>query len=352
MTKKVLSLILLGATLSGLALVAWTIQLAATPLNRDSKTRVIVQIQRGQSPLDISQQLQSLGVINSSRQFYWLGRLNQRWNHIKAGEYDLGPSMSAAQVFDVLTSGVSVMTPLTIKEGANIFEIAQALENLKPGNAGVFLNLCNHPKQIKELSLEPDLPMSLEGYLFPDTYYLSKTVRPEELILQMYRRFKSMWNPKDSNRLQELNMTLHQLITLASIIEKETGNPNERGLISSVFHNRLRRKMRLQSDPTIIYGMGTKYKGALSKSDILTPSAYNTYTVDSLPVGPISNPGKEAIHAALYPDSSDLIFFVSQNDGTSTFSRTLEEHNAAVRKFQLDPKAREGKSWRDLKANH
>ena len=144
-------------------------------------------------------------------------------------------------------------------------------------------------------------------------------------------------------------MSRHQVVTLASIVEKETGATSERPLISSIFHNRLRKHMRLQSDPTTIYGMWDRYAGKIHKSDLSTFSVYNTYTIPALPVGPIANPGKEAIHAALYPAQSDYLFFVSHNDGTHEFTRSYGEHTRAVGKFQLDPKAREGKSWRDLK---
>jgi UPF0755 protein len=145
--------------------------------------------------------------------------------------------------------------------------------------------------------------------------------------------------------------TRHQIVTLASIIEKETGAPEERPLISSVFHNRLLKKMRLQTDPTVIYGKAEKsgkIEINITRADLLTPSRYNTYVIPALPPGPIANPGKEALLAAVNPAASGYLFFVSQNDGTHVFSEDYSAHNRAVQKFQLDRKAREGKSWRDL----
>jgi UPF0755 protein len=172
---------------------------------------------------------------------------------------------------------------------------------------------------------------------------------PEDMIRQMVRKFLSVWTPEVETQAKLLGFNQLQAVTLASMIEKETGAPQERPMISSVFHNRLRKKMRLQSDPTTIYGMWETYAGNIHRSDLLTPTPYNTYTVPGLPLGPIGNPGREALQAALNPSESNYIFFVSHNDGTHEFTSSLQDHNAAVRTFQMDPNARKGKSWRDLK---
>ena len=172
------------------------------------------------------------------------------------------------------------------------------------------------------------------------------------MLRTMVRKFQSVWTPENDALARKLGFTPLQAITLASMIEKETGAPQERPLISSVFHNRLKKRMRLQSDPTTIYGMWETYTGNIHRSDLLVPTPFNTYTLPSLPAGPIANPGRESIQAALNPSESQYFFFVSHNDGTHEFTATLDDHNRAVRKFQLDPKAREGKSWRDLKTKH
>jgi UPF0755 protein len=171
----------------------------------------------------------------------------------------------------------------------------------------------------------------------------------EEILKAMVKRFQSAWGPNDEQKARELGLTRDQVITLASIVEKETGAPEERPIIAGVFHNRLAKKMRLQSDPTTIYGIWSKYKGNLHKSDLLDPTPYNTYTVPALPAGPISNPGAEAIRATLNPAVHHYLYFVSKNDGTHIFTGTYEDHSKAVTQFQIDRKAREGKSWRDLK---
>jgi UPF0755 protein len=167
----------------------------------------------------------------------------------------------------------------------------------------------------------------------------------------MVKRFSLAWSANEELRAKELGMTRDEIITLASIVEKETGAPEERPIIAGVFHNRLSKKMRLQSDPTTIYGIWSRYKGNLHKSDLLDPNPYNTYYVPALPAGPISNPGIESIRATLNPSIHHYLYFVSKNDGTHTFTSTYEDHSKAVTQFQLDRRAREGKSWRDLKRN-
>jgi UPF0755 protein len=209
------------------------------------------------------------------------------------------------------------------------------------------LKACRDPKLIASLPIK-EHPQTLEGYLFPDTYFLNKTMTAAEIIRGMVRKFAAVWGPDQDARAKELGMTQHQVITLASIIEKETGAPQERPLISSVFHNRLQKRMRLQSDPTTIYGIWDRYDGNLHKSDLSAQNPYNTYYVPALPIGPISNPGREAIRAALYPSPSNFLYFVSHNDGTHEFTSTYTQHINAVKRFQLNPRARDGKSWRDL----
>jgi UPF0755 protein len=248
-----------------------------------------------------------------------------------------------------LKSGISIAHPVTIIEGANIYEIAATIEEKKLGSKQDFLKLCKDSQLISTLGFNPASVISLEGFLFPNTYFFNKTLSVEDMIRQMVKQYRTVWGEAEENRARALGLTSYQAITLASMIEKETGAPQERPLIASVFYNRLKKKMRLQSDPTTIYGIWERYQGNLHKSDLLNPSPYNTYFVPGLPAGPIGNPGKEAIQAALYPAESEYLYFVSHNDGTHQFSRSLEEHNLAVKKFQLDPKARTGKSWKDLK---
>jgi UPF0755 protein len=273
---------------------------------------------------------------------------------MKAGEYQVSASMTPIQILGVVTSGISLSHPITIREGDNLYEVADLLdsEHLAPKSEILRLGKDSDwvQSQLGESESTSKARLTLEGYLFPDTYNLNKTQTPEEILKLMIRRFKTVWIPEYSKRASELGMTRHQVLILASMIEKETGATEERPRISSVFHNRLQKKMKLQSDPTTIYGIWERFDGNLHKADLLEPTPYNTYTVAALPAGPISNPGKAAIEAALNPLETEDLFFVSHNDGTHEFTRNFEAHQAAVRKFQLDRKAREGKSWRNLKA--
>jgi UPF0755 protein len=196
-----------------------------------------------------------------------------------------------------------------------------------------FLQLARDPTFISSLGLKID---TLEGYLYPDTYKFPRSVKAKEVVATMVDHFRQIFVPEMQARAMELKMTEHEVVTLASVIEKETGADGERAEISAVFHNRLRKRIPLQSDPTVIYGL-TGFDGNIRKKDLSTPSPYNTYKVVGLPPGPIANPGLRAIQATLYPSNSHALYFVSRNDGTHQFSATLAEHNQAVEKYQKRP---------------
>jgi UPF0755 protein len=175
---------------------------------------------------------------------------------------------------------------------------------------------------------------SLEGYLFPDTYYFPRNTPIDRIIQTMLDRFNTVFTPAWADRARGIGLSRHQVVTLASIIEKETGAAGERPLIASVFHNRLARGMRLQSDPTVIYGI-EDFDGNLTRAHLETPTPYNTYQVAGLPPGPIASPGRAALEAALFPEETDYLYFVARGDGTHQFSTRLDEHNEAVRRYQL-----------------
>jgi len=320
---------------------------ALSPAESVRKEKVIVLVERGISPVTLSESLTSSGVITSAEKFHFLGRVLGKWSGIKAGEYEVSPSMTPLEIFTTISSGISIAHPLTIPEGTNMYQIADFLKSRGLATKAEFLQLCKDPVFMKTLAFSKNLPPTLEGYLFPETYHFNRTMDAKEIIQKMYSGFKSIWSEKLNERAGELGMTRHQIVTLASIIEKETGAPEERSMISSVFHNRLSKRMRLESDPTTIYGMWNRYKGNIRRKHLLEKNDYNTYKMSGLPIGPIANPGKDAIHAALYPERSNYFYFVSRNDGTHVFSETFEKHKAAVRKFQLDRRQRKGKSWRD-----
>ncbi len=320
-----------------------------SPAQSDSKQKIVIDVSRRQTPKEIAKLFESKGIVRSASDFFWAGRIMRRWGKLKAGEYEVSPSMTPLELLSILTSGISVNHPLTVREGENMYEIAADLESKTLAAKDHFLQLCKDPKFMALLGFTTPLPPTLEGYLFPDTYFINRTMTVEDIVKQMVRHSNAIWGPKETERAKVLGLTRHQVITLASVIEKETGAPQERPMISSVFHNRLKKRMRLQSDPTTIYGIWERYDGNIHRSDLQSKNDYNTYTVPALPIGAISNPGREAIQAALFPAESEFLFFVSHNDGTHEFTKTFGDHTAAVKKFQVDPKAREGKSWRDLK---
>jgi UPF0755 protein len=310
-----------------------------------SKT-VFYEVKVLSRPANVTRDLEQLGVISNARLFYWYGRITGKLAKFRAGDYRFTTAMRPDEVMNIILSGISHGIPLTVPEGFSYTQISELVEATHPGMGTRFKELCVDKKFIASLGFVP-APESLEGYLFPDTYLIGRQTPPEDVVRQMVRKYKGIFTPELARRAHEIGFSEHQAVTLASIVEKETGAKQERPLISSVFHNRLKKKMRLQTDPTVIYGI-KNYRGNITRKDLETFTPYNTYKIAGLPPGPIANPGKEAIYAALYPAESAYLYFVSHNDGTHEFTSTYEDHQKAVRQFQIDPKAREGKSWRDM----
>lgn len=309
--------------------------------------QLVYEVKPGMGFYQVASELATKGIIKDEFKFRLFARFSRKAQKLRVGEYALSAGLTPAAVLEILTSGKSVEHAITFHEGLNMYEMATHLEQKGLGSKEEFLRLCHDKALIKEL-LGEDL-YSLEGYLFPETYNLTKFTGAAGLVRMMVKNFMVVYSEVIAG--VSTNWKRHQVVTLASIIEKETGAPEERFLISSVFHNRLKKSMRLQSDPTIIYGIldATKTMPTnIRRQDILTPTRYNTYAIQGLPFGPIANPGREAMQAALRPATSEYLYFVSRNDGTHVFTSAYKDHQAAVRKFQLDRKAREGKSWRDL----
>ena len=324
-------------------------------------SEVIFRVPPGSSYTGTINKLKKENLVSGTFELRLLGKLYSSYSNVKVGEYRLTKNMTPIEILDILKSGKSIQYALTIPEGYNIFEIASLVELKGFGSAQKFLELCYSPQFAREvLGVKA---YSLEGYLFPETYNITRFTTEKNLIKQMVKRFKVVFN----NELKEFNKNsiyTKNLLTpsgqvdsvkaliLASIVEKETGAPEERPLISSVFHNRLLKNMRLQTDPTVLYGIldqTKKMKKNITKKDLTTYTKYNTYRISGLPHGPISNPGVEAIKAVLNPPATEYLYFVSKNEGRHKFSKTYKEHWEAVKKYQLDRKARKGKSWRSLK---
>jgi len=241
--------------------------------------------------------------------------------------------MTPTEILSKLTNGQVVLHSLMIPEGLTIIQIADAASQQGLTDPGEFLRLAKDREFIASLGVKAE---TLEGYLYPNTYKFPRPIKARELLVAMVEQLKQELGPDLLVRMQELKMTMHEVLTLASVIEKETGSSDERPEISAVFHNRLKQHIPLQSDPTVIYGL-TAFDGNLHKKDLSSLSPYNTYRVQGLPPGPIANPGIQAIRATLYPSDSRSLYFVSRNDGTHEFSATLIEHNKAVEKYQKRP---------------
>lgn len=307
----------------------------------------IIEVPKGATLGAVSQELAQEGLIRSPRLFRLYARMKGQSHGLKMGEYEIPPAATPRAILDILTSGKSKLYSVTFPEGANIFEIAIALDRTGRFSGSEFLKRVRDPQYTQNLIGEP--ASSLEGYLFPETYNYTKYTSLDELIRAMVSRFQAVY--RDVSKDYKGPLSRYQVVTLASVIEKETGAPQERELISSVFHNRLKKGMRIQSDPTIIYGYWVETGEPLRnirKSDIRRPTPYNTYTVKALPIGPVANPGREALRAAMFPADSEYFYFVSRNDGTHIFTTNYKDHLQAVKDYQLNRSAREGKSWRDL----
>lgn len=290
-----------------------------------------VEIAKGYSLKKIARLLNEQNLIKNYSIFITSAYLRGISNKLKSGEYELSTDMTPLEIMEKLYKGEIVYYKITIPEGYNIKNIANLLEKNELINKEKFISLTQDREFLSSLGIKA---ISLEGYLFPDTYYFSKGMTEEEIINKMIESLNNLFTEKLQKRLQDLNFTIHKILTLASLIEKEAQIDSERKLVSAVFHNRLKSNMLLQSDPTVIYAL-EDFDGNLKKQDLSYDSPYNTYLYPGLPPTPIANPGTDSIMAALYPADVDYLYFVSKNNGEHHFSSTFKEHNEAVKKFQL-----------------
>jgi len=303
---------------------------AEKPFSTDSSEKIVV-ITPGQGFQALSKQLYNAGIIKHPMKFEWFARLKGYDKKIKAGEYLLSYSMSPHRILEVIVSGKVRLYRITIPEGYHLRQIARALAEAGFGTETDFLKVATDPVLVNDYGIGAK---TFEGYLFPDTYLFPGDATAEMIVSAMVKRFWSVMKPDWEDRARALGFSIHQVITLAAIIEKETGAAQERPLISSVFHNRLKRKMRLESDPTVIYGI-KDYDGNIKRKHLAERTPYNTYQINGLPPGPIANTGIASIKAALYPASTRFLYFVSKRDNTHQFSTNIKDHNRAVRKYQL-----------------
>jgi len=293
--------------------------------------RITLEIERGAGLNMISKKLMDYGVINNDKIFMVYALLKGNYNILKAGEYEFHPNETISRIYNRLIEGDVVLKSVTIPEGLNSMEIADLLDEKGLFDRQDFIDVLNNKSLVKELLGEHT--DSFEGYLFPDTYSYTDDLTPEQLTRMMAKQFNRVVSSLDMNS-NGLQLSEEEILILASMIEKEAGNENEREIISAVFHNRLMKGMKLESDPTVIYGLGESYDGNLTKGHLNTTTEYNTYTNLGLPPGPISNPGKESIVAALNPAKVDYLYFVSKGDGSHEFSTNYSDHQRAVYEYQ------------------
>ena len=303
-----------------------------SPASEKGDNRTII-IKEGMHLKEISIMLESEGLIKNAMAFRLLAKIKGCGSMLKAGEYNFNPNMIPGRIMEMLTRGEIIAHTATIPEGFSIEQIADVLSSNGLVDREKFLLYTKKDGVEKNYGIEGP---GLEGYLYPDTYHIARGLDAKSIADIMVKRFREITDPFD-NRIAETGMTLHEVITLASIVEKETGKADERPIIASVFHNRLRKHMRLESDPTVIYGI-ENFSGNLTKKDLNNYSPYNTYVIRGLPPGPIANPGLDSIKAVLYPAETNYLYFVSKNDGSHYFSSSLKEHNKAVYQYQKKKK--------------
>ncbi len=304
---------------------------ATTPANTAASKNIVITVHPGQTLKTTADRLHKENIIKNAAKFVLIARFKGYDKRLKAGEYLLSAAMAPMQLLAIMVKGTVKLYKLTIPEGYNLYQIAELVDAANFGTKNDFIKAATDTALARKNGLEEE---TFEGYLFPDTYFFPKEVTIEKIISTMVRRFWSVFVPEWQARAKDLGLSVHQVVTLASIIEKETGASFERPIISSVFHNRLKKKMRLESDPTVIYGI-KNFDGNLTRKHLTTRTPYNTYKIRGLPIGPIANPGSASLEAALYPDKTPYIFFVARKDSTHQFSTNLKQHNRAVRKYQL-----------------
>jgi UPF0755 protein len=293
-----------------------------------------VEIAPGSSTRAIGESLAAAGVIRNRATFRAALWRTGVARDLKAGTYRFDAPMSAVEVVRKIAKGDTWVTRLTFPEGLTIKDMARIFEQQHFGSAQSFVAAAGESKLIAELD---PAARDLEGYLFPETYVIAPKTPAEKVVHQMVSRFQQLFTPEMRKNAESRGLTVREAVTLASIVEKETASTAERPIVAGVFLNRLKIGMGLQSDPTVIYALekAGRYNGNLTRENLEFDSPYNTYRYRGLPPGPIASPGLASLQAVASPADVDFLYFVSRNDGTHVFTRTLEEHNANVRRFQV-----------------
>ena len=298
----------------------------------------LVLVPKGSPLPEVVGILREGGILPYPPAFRALVLLTFSGRRLHYGEYAFPTPPSAFEAWRRLVRGDVIKYEVTVPPGANLYDVAEWLEEKKLVPAEAFLATAASPDVLRRLEIPGE---SAEGYLFPDNYIFVKPVTPEEILVFMVRQFRRKIPPDAEKRAREDGLSLHQVVTIASIIEKETRVEEEKPIVSAVIRRRLALGMPLQMDPTVIYGV-KRFDGTVTRKDLRTAGPYNTYLNRGLPPGPIANPGLAALTAALNPSKAEYLYFVSRNDGSHTFSRTLPEHIRAVERFRRAVREDEG----------
>lgn len=324
-------LTLLAAAFAVLILLLVLLPVITYPLRPAGQgQQVMVIVVPPGTPLSrMARQLEDGRIIASARHFTLYGRLKGAQSRLQAGAYQVSDGLPPAEILRKMMAGEVYVERFAVPEGYSIYQLAELLEGRSIMAGREFLAACLDRALLAEFGITAD---SAEGYLFPSTYDLPPGMGPQETVRLMLRTFFKVYDERFAHRPAPAGLTRHQLVTLASLVEKEARVPSERPLIASVFLNRLARRMPLQSDPTSVYGI-RPFAGTVTAADVRRRTPYNTYLIRGLPPGPIGNPGPDALEAVLQPASTGYLYFVARQDGTHFFSSSLDEHNKAVTRY-------------------
>jgi len=300
---------------------------------------VRIDVAAGEPFRTTARKLESAGLVPSAMVLTLWARWKGVDRQIQHGAYQFAEALSPLALIEKMRTGEAMLVRITLAEGGTARDLALLLERSELGDAGRYLALMRDSAFAHSFGIPAD---GLEGYLFPDTYLFSPLDRPERILAVFIGRFHKAFTAEMTAEAERQGLTTHEVVTLASVVEKETGREAERPLVSAVFHNRLRLGMPLQADPTVIYGIDD-FDGNLTRKDLETPTPYNTYTEAGLPPGPIANPGRSALLAALHPADVPYLYFVAREDGSHEFNTTLADHNRAVNRYQRARRTRAGR---------
>jgi UPF0755 protein len=334
--KRIVGWLLIVAVAIIVAIGASIVVAAVRPYKGYPESEKFVDIPPGAGPASIGRRLIEAGVIRDPLSFRFELARTGTGRRLQAGEYRFDRPMTVKDVVAKIARGDVYLLPITFREGLTIREMAELFESKGLGQAGEFVAAASNAGPIHDID---PVARDREGYLFPDTYAMPRRATAEQLVDRMVAGFEKVLTSELRAAGRARGLSVRALVTLASIVEKETGKSEERPLIAAVYTNRLRIGMGLQCDPTVIYALqrANRYNGNLTREDLQFDSPYNTYRYAGLPPGPIANPGRASLEAAAHPADVSYLYFVSRGDGSHAFATTLDEHNRNVFEFQIKP---------------